>query len=345
MTTLKDFSVRPEGAPAPWLFPHPLAWAVMAILAVVLAVWSYVTGFGVTMGSSLNLVAGGVLLLLAAGWCCYRNTLLFVPYLAFGLVFFVIMGNLLVTGNYLGVALGFPLTDNALAGFDRAIGFDWPAHVRWVNNHPFVLSVMGHIYVMLNQILAVTFFALFALRKFGRIKEALIVFFATGVITVIAGTLFPAIGAYTYYHLPAGDIANIPADAGRYFLEHFKGVRDGSMTVLNLDNQKGLVQFPSFHTQLALLSIWSLRRTIIFWPMTVINIIMIISTQAFGGHHLADVFGGAVIFAVTLWAYHRMASWQFLKGNSERSCSISGMPDWLRGAVYSLTRVEPETSL
>ena len=57
-----------------------------------------------------------------------------------------------------------------------------------------------------------------------------------------------------------------------------------------------MVQFPSFHTALALLTAYAVRDVpYLARPVLILNLIVIVATLPVGGHHLADIIGGAAI--------------------------------------------------
>ncbi|WP_407070729.1 phosphatase PAP2 family protein [Paraburkholderia rhynchosiae] len=75
--------------------------------------------------------------------------------------------------------------------------------------------------------------------------------------------------------------------------------------VIDLANAQGVVSLPSFHTALAVLFTYSLRK--VPWLRRVavpLNVIMILSTPTQGGHYLADVIAGLLLFALTLFTYN-----------------------------------------
>jgi membrane-associated phospholipid phosphatase len=57
-----------------------------------------------------------------------------------------------------------------------------------------------------------------------------------------------------------------------------------------------LVTFPSFHTTLALVIAYcGARLRFVGAPVVVLNLLVVASTMAEGGHYFADIAGGAVI--------------------------------------------------
>jgi hypothetical protein len=57
----------------------------------------------------------------------------------------------------------------------------------------------------------------------------------------------------------------------------------------------GLVAFPSYHVGLSVIMMVAFRGVKRwFWPIVVLNTLVIMSTPIDGGHHLSDGLGGAV---------------------------------------------------
>jgi hypothetical protein len=117
--------------------------------------------------------------------------------------------------------------------------------------------------------------------------------------------LFPAAGAYDFYQ-PASELyANLSTKAGSSHLEQFLGLRDGSFRSIDLGNMKGIITFPSFHTELAIITAWA------FWtirwlryPAIALNALVVISTPTHGGHYFIDAMAGGVL-ALAFILLHR----------------------------------------
>jgi membrane-associated phospholipid phosphatase len=125
-------------------------------------------------------------------------------------------------------------------------------------------------------------------------------------ITLAVWTLVPSFGAFSVYALP-------DAVAGKLGL--VLGLDYGHSLVLMLKNGpgfisptelRGIVGFPSYHTQQALLLIWYARKIkVLLWPSILLNLIVLISIPIQGGHHLVDMFGGAAVTVVSV----ALAAW------------------------------------
>ena len=80
--------------------------------------------------------------------------------------------------------------------------------------------------------------------------------------------------------------------------EALQALRSQADTTLDLSKVQGLVTFPSFHTNLAIITAYAVRDIRFFAvPVTILNGIVIVATLPEGGHYLVDVLAGAVIAA------------------------------------------------
>ena len=81
-------------------------------------------------------------------------------------------------------------------------------------------------------------------------------------ITMIACTsisvIWPAKGAFAYYHYSEDILSRLPAGAGIYHLTKFEYFRHDPSPLLSFASLQGVVTFPSFHTCLALMTIFPL---------------------------------------------------------------------------------------
>ena len=63
-----------------------------------------------------------------------------IAFIANTLGFIPLFGTLFAPISYMAIALGksLPLCDPSLAALDAALGFDWPAMLRWLNGQPLI---------------------------------------------------------------------------------------------------------------------------------------------------------------------------------------------------------------
>jgi membrane-associated phospholipid phosphatase len=107
-------------------------------------------------------------------------------------------------------------------------------------------------------------------------------------VIVPISALLPAAGAWVQYD------AMRFADAGQ--IRDFMAMRAGTMHVLDLSRLEGLINFPSFHTTLAVLFVYAVRhRRAPLVAAALLNAAMIVSVLTEGGHYLVDVISGAAV--------------------------------------------------
>lgn len=176
-------------------------------------------------------------------------------------------------------------------------------------------------YESLHNLTGFTLAALTLLGMIERPREFLLIFAATIVMTLIIGFIFPTIGAYAFYQPGKEITSTIPAAAGVYHLPFFVPLHDGTMTMISLDRVVGTITFPSFHTTMATILTWAVRRTPVFWIFFTINSVMIASTISHGGHYFIDLPGGAVVAITAIYGLHR---WHVVKYGERARAIVDG---------------------
>lgn len=209
--------------------------------------------------------------------------------------------------NHLTMSVPFPLADATLAGFDKAIGFDWLGYLHWLDRHPVLIEAMSLVYGGLTFYSAILFLLLACGRQAApRCAEFLKLFLITAIVCITMGMFFPAVSAVIYYAPPAGTFEFIPARTGAYHLQALQQLRSDPNLVLDLRDLPGLVTFPSFHTAMGVVAIWCARRERALLAISaVVNLTMIASTPLFGAHYGIDILAGAAIACLAIAALHR----------------------------------------
>ncbi len=216
--------------------------------------------------------------------------------------FLVLLTMLLAVSSYIGIALAFPLWDARFAALDGWLGFDWTAHLAYVVERPLLARVLALAYhsSLIQPSLVVV--ALSASGRDHRLQQFLLLFASTATIVIVVSTLMPAAGAYAWHQPPEALLAALrDPEAGRWHLADFRGLRDGTLLTIPVPHVQGLISFPSFHTALALVTVWALRP--VRWvaaPALVVNSALIVATLTIGGHYLVDVLGGALVAGVSI---------------------------------------------
>lgn len=286
-----------------WFFPHPLAWLLMLAVVVTDTAWLALSDM------KLASLAGHV------SWDGFTGTLLLLAILTgvaaihgrrmiaaviFAFAFYLVFSKAGVLLSYLGVSMGLPLADPALARIDAALGFDWLAYVSAVNDTPWLSHALGAAYRSYGLGLGATVLYLVAAGRLERLRAFFILFAMTGVVTTLAGGVLPATSGYHFHHPAAAMISNLPKDAGRDFVPDVLALHAGAMTTLDLGSLKGIVAIPSFHTIMALMVLWALRGTWAFPAGVIFCVLTIAATPVFGGHFLTDLIAGFLVFAVAV---------------------------------------------
>ena len=190
---------------------------------------------------------------------------------------------------------GRPMADAMLARADGAMGLSAPGVVRWVNEHSSLARILWLAYFSLipQTILAIVWLGLTNNRY--NLDKFLVRFMLASLITAVGFYLWPAKGTY-------GPVYNLPVPAYcQQCVEHFDALRSGARTLVTWRETEGLITFPSFHTIWAVLltaAFYGCRR--LFWPIALLNVIVIFSTVTTGMHYFLDVIVGVLISAVVI---------------------------------------------
>lgn len=201
--------------------------------------------------------------------------------------------------NYMFLPISFAPIDVMLMKIDGLMGYSWPAIVTLAASYPWAGTALYFVYLTtLPQLLVI----LIVLGFTGEQKR-LHCFLVTGTIGALLSisfwVLFPTFGAKTYHALPDWVTLAIPlAVSPAYGKELMRLGVEGSQ-YLSPSNILGLIGFPSFHIFMALMSVVFVPRQLFFIvTIGVLNTLMLPAVLVQGGHHLSDIFGGFVFFAI-----------------------------------------------
>jgi hypothetical protein len=274
---------------------------IIATLALLDACLLLLKGIGIDVAGYASLVACGAFLLGLGQFYRHvrRNDRIAITAIAAGLfVLFTIVGSVF---NYLLLPLQFQFIDPALGRFDEALGFHWPAFVTWASQYPRAGMLLQAVYASsLPQLLAILL-----ILGFGGHVRLLHHFLVTGVVGALLAIIFwfflPSFGASAIYELPAGVTEAVPLAVGPDYNAQVVELGRNGVTYLTPRNVLGLIGFPSFHTVMAAMSAcFMIRRGALAAPFLVLNTLMVPAILIQGGHHLVDVFGGLLAFALAV---------------------------------------------
>jgi len=183
---------------------------------------------------------------------------------------------------FLAATTGLPLLDATLAQLDAIIGFDWDNAARWVNERPLLDLVLQIAYNTIFFQAGVVLLIGSIKRPGDRNSEFMWLLIVSMLITCAIFAFTPAVGKI--------------GQVGTHYVQVLSELRAGHWSIMDYERPEGIVTFPSFHTTIAILLTYLVRRE--RWALAVfapLNVLMILSTPTVGGHYLVDLFGGAAV--------------------------------------------------
>jgi membrane-associated phospholipid phosphatase len=207
----------------------------------------------------------------------------------------ILVGTTAVFGplTYAVATLRWPWVDSQLADCDAALGLSAGALVTWTAEHPTFDLLMRLVYSsVFPQIIAVVVVLGFAADR--RLDVFLIRFMLGGLLTSAIFAFLPAQGTCVYFHQPTPPhYVDVLSELDR--------LRRGVAFVSWRDAQ-GIVTFPSFHTIWAVLLIAAFRGRWLFWPIAILNSLVLLSCVTTGMHYFVDVLGGLIVTGIVIVA-------------------------------------------
>jgi membrane-associated phospholipid phosphatase len=234
------------------------------------------------------------------------------------------IGSVGLIFTYLATASALPLKDAFLAELDSHLGFHWPSFLGAINDRPFLADLLVRAYAStapLTQAVVVWL----AIRGCGeRLSEFLALLCVISLGLAVGMLLVPAAGAFVYFEPAPQSFDNFAPGREMWpFLDAFNGLRDGSLTKIDVSQVQGVVSFPSFHTMLGVITTYALRDTrALLIPAAILNGAMIVATLPVGGHYLADILAGATI---SIAAFHVLRYRVGRRVSSRRSIAVFGV--------------------
>jgi len=123
-----------------------LKWLTLGGIALIDAVWIAASDFHLVFAGAAGPIICALLFAAAAYFfrVVRRNPTLFIltDTLAQLIACFAVCGVL----SYLVMSTNLPLADGELAAIDRALGFDWPRFIRWIQARPAVDYTLWLVY-------------------------------------------------------------------------------------------------------------------------------------------------------------------------------------------------------
>jgi membrane-associated phospholipid phosphatase len=203
--------------------------------------------------------------------------------------------------SYIAASMNFPLHDRLFDTMDRALGFDWPALLAWMNAHPGIHVFFDAAYCSFMPQATVTVLALAFTARLVRLRVFLLAFMLSAIVTIVISAVLPAEGVWGFYKLSSVDYPAIVPVTRELHLPIFHGLRDGTFRTLMASGSEGIISFPSLHAALGvifILALWPVSY--LRWVGLAVNLLMIGATPVDGGHYFSDVIAGIAI-ALVCW--------------------------------------------
>ena len=211
-----------------------------------------------------------------------------------------------LASTYAAMSLAMPFADPLLHRIDTALGFDWLAFIRWVDQSPGLSQLLGYGYSSFALQLLVLPGLLCLVRQPGRAYQLVSAYVVLCLVSSAIGAFFPSVGAYVTYGIEGADLRHINGVFGHHFLDTFNAIRSGNGFTLTLENAAGIVTFPSVHAGMAAICAWAAWPSrLLRWPFLALNVIMAVSAITHGAHYLIDPLAGGLAALLTVRLVHR----------------------------------------
>ncbi|MBO0738164.1 MAG: phosphatase PAP2 family protein, partial [Alphaproteobacteria bacterium] len=207
--------------------------------------------------------------------------------------------------SYLGAITDLPLRDWEMIWADQHLHFDWLQIMRGSDHHPLLLAVLDGAYATFTAQLIGTALVLVGAKRTRELDLFFITFICASLLAELANVLMPTLGPMptladhvSFAHLPV---------LGRATGQIVLALRNGSLRVIDLDAIDGIISFPSLHAAVALIVPFTLRRNrVLFWPIAILDSVMLVSAVPSGNHYLSDVLGGLVVAVLAIGCGQRV---------------------------------------
>ncbi|WP_170608051.1 phosphatase PAP2 family protein [Ruegeria arenilitoris] len=203
------------------------------------------------------------------------------------------------------IYLRFPISelvyDQWLMQADAAIGYSWPNIIKTVAANPDYGYVLRFVYLSSLPQLFIMVAYLALTGRAETLNQALLAGTLSLLLTTLIWWIAPSVGPSAFHSLPAGLESQIGLVTNSNYAEILRSLAHQGLEVIRPSDIVGTIAFPSYHTVMSLLVVWYLRGTPLIIPALMLNIMMIPAILSHGGHHLVDLAGGMLVFAVAAW--------------------------------------------
>ncbi len=212
--------------------------------------------------------------------------------------------------NYLAVSFDRPLIDETLLAWDRALGIDWPKLFVFLKTMPVLSPLLTAAYASSLLQVAIVVPVLALLGRVERLDRFFLAFILAAAVTIGFWAAFPSFGAATHL-FSTGAVFDLPgAVVDRAYVKTLLALKAGQLPHIVLAEMKGLIAFPSFHTVMAVLTVYAASAVPrALWPVVAWNGLVLLSVPVDGGHHVVDIAAGLVLAVAAIAAANRICGW------------------------------------
>lgn len=268
-------------------------WALAALVGALDVLGIAWTGLRVAPAGFLA-AFGAIVVLLAAALLCSALREPKLRAMALASAYLLAVTTALAVLHVLAAMPALPLADAALARIEVTLGFDGPAYLAFLAEHPGLAHALALAYHSSGPQIGLVVIVLSACGRTVRLWTFSRLFTLALLVCILVSALVPAAGTYAAAAVqgrPAGELETVGA---LWHLDALRALRDGRFHTLALSEIRGLVTFPSFHASLAVLTAWALLPVPVIGPLAlVLNAVIVVAAIGAGGHYLPDVMAGA----------------------------------------------------
>jgi hypothetical protein len=199
------------------------------------------------------------------------------------------------------MASPIPLQDPWLMRSSAAIGLDYRALLEWIAERPPLGELLELAYMSCGPMIYIAPLILAWTRQNRRLRRFVTLYALLLTLCVFISILLPAEGYALYAPLPADLIRRLPPGTATFFAGVAGAYRSGALRVLDPGHFEGVVEFPSFHTVMALLTVYALWETPILRVVAVaLSGAVLLSVVPIGGHYVWDIVAAVALFVGAL---------------------------------------------
>ena len=169
-----------------------LSLLIIALLALVDAIWAGAAGFEFVWGDLLRTcISVGILAAVSYFYTVYRPIKQFAN-VSLWTAILILFSAVAATSSYLFTSLGLPLNDATLAAMDRAIGFNWTAALSFFADHRTMAIIFSISYASTLLLVAVTLLYLGFSKRFRELEIFMTALIISCIISIAVSGLFPS---------------------------------------------------------------------------------------------------------------------------------------------------------